>query len=267
MSATTEVIQAPMFGIPGSRHSDDFTLIAAALVAAIGEIETASKDAKNPHFNSKYADLTSIVEVSKSPLAKNGIGVMQPPTVTDGDFVTVTTILLHKSGQWMACELTMRAATESPQAIGSTITYARRYGLSGILGITAEDDDGNAASDRSQGTESIPERFTPKPRQASAPAPAPKPGPQPATGFKMLEAFAGVKSDLKKLTGTDEKYYGILGAHGYEKSTHIPNREKGASIYGEMRAAYTEAFAIATEGSAKDQITDDDIPDIIGATK
>lgn len=74
--------------------------------------------------------------------------------------------------------------------------------------------------------------------------------------FKMREAFAGIKSDLKKITGSDDKYYQILGNHGFEKSTQIIDRAKGASIYGEMRAAFKEALNAAT--TDKDHVTQAD---------
>lgn len=132
-------------GIPNCRMSAEFDKLAQALTTAIADMDKASKDATNPHFKSKYADLTSINDVAKPALAKVGIAVLQPPSTREG-CVVVTTILMHTSGQWIASELVMLPVNDTPQGIGSTITYARRYGLSGILGITAEDDDGNAGS-------------------------------------------------------------------------------------------------------------------------
>jgi len=81
--------------------------------------------------------------------------------------------------------------------------------------------------------------------------------------FKMRNAFAGVKADLHKITGSDDRYYQILGAHGFEKSTQIEDRTKGARVYGEMRTAFKEALAAQT--TDKDHITDEDVPAIIGA--
>lgn len=89
---------------------------------------------------------------------------------------------------------------------------------------------------------------------------APKP-PEKPEAFKMLDAFKGIKADLKKLLGTDDKYYQILGSHGFEKSSQITDRVKGASIYGEMRAAFKDAMNAAT--SDKDHITNEDVPAII----
>jgi hypothetical protein len=83
--------------------------------------------------------------------------------------------------------------------------------------------------------------------------------PDRSEAFKMREAFAGIKSDLKRITGSDALYYKILGGHGFEKSTQIIDRAKGASIYGEMRAAFKDAMDAATTG--KDHITDEDLPE------
>lgn len=130
-----------MFG-----HSDSIALLAAALAKAQANIRPASKDAVNPHFKSKYADLAAILEVVRDPLAANGLSIVQMPS-TEGAKVTLTTMLMHSSGQWIRSSLTMVAAQNTPQGVGSTITYARRYALGAVLGVAAEiDDDGNAAS-------------------------------------------------------------------------------------------------------------------------
>ncbi len=131
--------------IPNLFHSEDFTKIAEALSKALPNIEAATKDKENPHFRSKYADLSSIMDVCKAPLAEAGIIVMQPPA-SNGDKVSVSTVLMHSSGQWMACNLEMQPVKGDPQGYGSAITYARRYSLSSMLSIPQEDDDGNAAS-------------------------------------------------------------------------------------------------------------------------
>jgi len=131
--------------IPNCEHSDQIDKIFPALIRAVAKMESARKDSTNPHFNSKYADLTSIMDAAKEPLAAEGMAVIQPITTADGT-VCVATVLIHDSGQWIASKLQLTPRDVSPQAAGSAMTYARRYGLGGILGMTAEDDDGNAAS-------------------------------------------------------------------------------------------------------------------------
>jgi hypothetical protein len=127
--------------------SQEIKDIAEALALAQAEIEGASKDRINPHFKSSYATLASVWDACRAPLTKNGLAVMQD-AAADGADVRVTTMLLHKSGQWFRGALIMRARDESPQAIGSAITYGRRYALAAMVGVAPEDDDGNAGSGR-----------------------------------------------------------------------------------------------------------------------
>lgn len=128
-----------------TRRSDSIAALAAALAKAQGEIEGAVKDKSNPHFKSSYADLASGWEACRAPLSKNGLAVVQPASA-NGAAVTVTTILMHSSGEWIEGELTMTAGQNTPQGIGSCLTYARRYALFSMIGIAPEDDDGNACS-------------------------------------------------------------------------------------------------------------------------
>jgi hypothetical protein len=126
-------------------RSEQINELAAALAKAQGAIESAPKDSENPFFKSHYADLAAVWSVARKPLSDNGLSVTQHPAA-DGNLVTVETGLLHASGQWLSSQLTMTAKDASPQAIGSCITYARRYALASTLGIASEDDDdGNSA--------------------------------------------------------------------------------------------------------------------------
>ena len=130
------------------KSSPDITLLAAALHKCQGAIAHAKKDALNPHFKSRYADLASVWEAAKPALQANGLSVLQGFSGGEnGETVTIETTLLHVSGQFIDSALTLRPSKPDPQGIGSAITYGRRYGLSAILGIVADDDDdGNAAS-------------------------------------------------------------------------------------------------------------------------
>jgi hypothetical protein len=120
--------------------------LAVALNKVQATIKPAPKDSTNPAFRSKYADLAAVWEACRPALAANGLSVVQMPTA-EGGKVSVTTLLLHTSGQWIKSELTMTAGDTKPQTIGSCITYARRYALSAMVGVVADDDDdANAAS-------------------------------------------------------------------------------------------------------------------------
>ncbi len=137
-------------------QSDSINELAAALAKAQSEIEGAKKDSANPFFKSKYADLESVWTACRVPLTKNGLSVVQLVS-SEGDDgkVTVTTQLLHSSGQWIRGSLTGKPVKADPQGTGSCITYYRRYGLAAIVGVFQADDDGNAASNRKK-LESVP---------------------------------------------------------------------------------------------------------------
>lgn len=122
--------------------------ISEAIVKAQSEFEAAKKDSTNPHFKTRYADLSSVMAACQTALNANGIAVMQfPATVEKG--VQVVTRLVHTSGQFMESPpLVMPVAQATPQAYGSALTYARRYSLAAFVGVSVEDDDGNAGSAR-----------------------------------------------------------------------------------------------------------------------
>jgi hypothetical protein len=127
------------------QRSESIAKIAEALSKAQGEIRGAVKDAANPFFKSKYADLASVMDACKKPLSENGLAIVQFPRTVEGG-VEVETMLAHSSGEWMCESLFLPTAKYDAQGIGSAITYARRYALSSIAGVCPEDDDGNAAA-------------------------------------------------------------------------------------------------------------------------
>ena len=125
-------------------RSETIDAISAALAKAQGEIEGATKSSENPHFRSKYADLGNVWDACRGPLTKNGLAIHQGVR-GDGEMRLVTTIL-HASGQWIEDDgMPLLLDKQNMQGLGSALTYARRYGLMGAVGIAPEDDDGNAA--------------------------------------------------------------------------------------------------------------------------
>ena len=125
--------------------------LAAALAKAQGQMRHAVFDRINPHFKSKYATLNSIWDAIREPLSNNGLSITHTTEYRGELFVMVTT-LRHASGQWIASVRPLKADIDQPQKMGSGETYAKRYGLSALLGITAdEDDDGNAANGKDKG--------------------------------------------------------------------------------------------------------------------
>lgn len=126
------------------QKSDNINELAAALVLAQPTFENAAKDSVNPFFKSKYADLGAVWAAVQDGLSKHDLTVSQFPDHIDGA-PALTTILIHMSGQWLSATYPLVVAKPGPQEFGSAISYARRYGLSAVLGVIADDDDGEAA--------------------------------------------------------------------------------------------------------------------------
>ena len=126
--------------------SEQIDAIADALAKAQAQIKPAVKDATNPHFKSKYADLTSVWDAIRGPLSANGIAAVQEAVTVD-EGVAVMTRLIHRSGQWLEFgPLTVPAMKRDAHGVGSATSYAKRYALSAAVGVVSdEDDDGNAA--------------------------------------------------------------------------------------------------------------------------
>lgn len=138
--------------------SDSLAKLAPALLKAQKKMGAALKDSNNPFFRSKYADLNAIIDASVPVLNEEGISVLQSPAVITENFAgapiepisVIQTILLHESGEFIAGQSEVVAAKQNdPQAAGSATTYARRYGLQAMVTLKAEDDDAEAAMNRS----------------------------------------------------------------------------------------------------------------------
>lgn len=137
------------------QRSDTIGKLSKALTAVQSQLKPASKDADNPFFKSKYADLNSVWDAARDLLGKNGLAVIQGNSVGLDNTVIVETILSHESGEWVQSELCLPLAKHDPQGVGSAVTYGRRYGLAAIVGIVADiDDDGNHASGKNNGGQS-----------------------------------------------------------------------------------------------------------------
>lgn len=192
--------------------------LATALALAQGQMRGAIRDSENPHLRSKYADLASVWDACRTALSANGLSVVQCPD-SEGPKVTMTTFLLHNSGEFIKSVLSlssMKEKLDSPQVAGSTITYARRYALSAMVGISpADDDDAEAAMVRPVQRAS--------PRQA-LPAEKPKPAAPPVNAGELAQiapawmatrdrgAMRKAFAVLKDLVG-DQHYFYILSHH------------------------------------------------------
>jgi hypothetical protein len=118
--------------------SESIKNIAGALVKFQASVSKVAKEANNPFFKSKYASLANILDTIQKPLSECGLAISQFP---DGN--ALTTIILHaESGEWMESSYVMPVAKQNdPQAMGSAMTYARRYALGSILNLNIDDDD------------------------------------------------------------------------------------------------------------------------------
>lgn len=130
------------------KTSETVTKIATALLKAQREMDVVIKDSTNPYFKSSYADINSFLDVVLPVLNANDIILLQPTfTTSEGDFIDTT--LLHESGEFVSSQTKIVSAKQNdPQALGSAITYSRRYGVQSLLAMKSSDDDGEAAMNR-----------------------------------------------------------------------------------------------------------------------
>ena len=138
-AAVAEIAQLPL------RRSDSIGALAGALAKAQGQIGAASRDSDNPYFKSRYASLAAVLDACRAALSANELAYLQPVT-SRGRTVIITTLLAHSSGEWIEERLILTAQQDTPQAVGSAMTFGRRYGLAAMVGVAPADDDGEAAT-------------------------------------------------------------------------------------------------------------------------
>ena len=156
--------------------SEQINELAAALATAQGSISAAKYDGTNPHLKNRYTTLSAVWDAIRKPLSDNGLAVVQVVDM-DSDGMILSTRLMHSSGQYIEAVYPITAGEargiSGAQAIGSALTYARRYSLTALIGVVSDDDDdGNSAGDQ-------------KPRskpQSSKPAAQDQSGSEPEPG-------------------------------------------------------------------------------------
>jgi hypothetical protein len=139
--------------------SESVKAIAPALVKAQATVGGAAKSSENPHFKSKFAPLDEVWKAAKGPLTENELAVTQHPVNGEDGTPGLRTVLWHSSGEWIASTVYCKPDKPGPQALGSGITYLRRYSLQSVLGICPEDDDGEAATHAEELTHDEMDRF------------------------------------------------------------------------------------------------------------
>ena len=169
------------------KQSDSIAKFACAFNRAQEEMAGAKKGSTNPHFRSRYADLPAVMEAVMPALNRHGLSVLQFPGFDpETKLVSVETLLVHNSGEWMSgtCSA-LPKDHKNVQAVGSTITYLKRYGLQSMTGCPSEDDDGNAAS--------------PPPRQRRARRQSPAPAASPVTMQELRTRCGNMGLELQQV--------------------------------------------------------------------
>ncbi len=227
------------------QHSEKIGAISIALVAAQSELEHAHKNATNPHFKNRYADLTEVIDTVRPVLAKHQLAVLQFPGYADG-VTTLETVLLHVSGEWISGTAGARMQKDDPQGVGSALTYLRRYSLAAVCGISQDDDDGEAAS---VGRVSSPQRSEARPVDAvgsTVAAPGPyEQRPSARDGFSLDEVAGSATSKAKERT-----YRELLTTEegrGFIKW----QLDKVTTLSPQKRTALTEALATPKADTVK----------------
>lgn len=141
--------------------SESIKNIAGALVKFQSSVSKVAKESNNPFFKSKYASLANILDTIQKPLSECGLAISQFP-----DDNALTTIIVHaESGEWMESSYVMPVAKQNdPQAMGSAMTYARRYALGSILNLNIDDDDDG---EKAMGRTSVPKKDELHPKHPS----------------------------------------------------------------------------------------------------
>ncbi len=194
-------------------NSPNIGQISEALSKAQSEIKLSEKDAVNPHFRSAYSTLSSSMKAAKEATSKYGLAIIQAADFKGG-LVTVVTLLSHKSEQWFKNILRLPVAKTDIHSIKSAVTYGRRIGYDGLLGIAPTDDsedDGNAGSTHPNTEDIVNQKEAKKLRAKMNKA------------FQACKKMPELEKKAKELKGTE---YGF-----WDKPTYHGNGETFGNLY------------------------------------
>lgn len=248
---------------------------AQAKMGSVTKSNTAKVNSTKGDYSYRYADLAAVVDAATPALNEFGIAVVAAPSVENGG-VEVTTMLAHESGQYVGGSVFMGLADMRPQAVGSAITYGRRYMLQSLTGLAPEDDDGAAA----QGTHPVAAanaREYERRRREPAEKPVPKevePQEDPEllalwkrggnTTKEAAQVLAGLMNSIGFLVGTEQAKE-ICGQIKSEVCGNVNPLERVSlwrllvkRLYQKERELAEQAARRQAEGSQ--EITDDDLP-------
>lgn len=233
--------------------------LAAALVAAIGELRNATADARadvrtdKGSYSYGYATLAQVLDLVRPVLAKHGLAIVQIPVVADARTAGVRTVLIHSSGERLESELLLPVARGDAQGVGSAVSYSRRYAIASLLAIaTEEDDDGQAAS-------------APPPRSAAKRGDSASPSDTAAPARSTRSSGPKVISEAQRKrlwavameAGTEQGFdradvearlRALVATFGYESSREVLARD-----YDALVAAVAKAFTDGPAAAASEE--------------
>lgn len=191
------------------RTSETFNELAAALAKAQGAIANAEKDRENIFLKNRYMTLTAVWDAIRKPLSDNGLSVVQVTEADDGA-VMLLTRLMHSSGQYIEATYPVIGSdakgVNAAQAAGSALTYARRYSLTSMIGVVADEDDDGASATGKQQAKPAPKQAPAQPQRQPAPSAGPAWTPDPTNGngaqeYTLETARAAIRdADAKDAT-------------------------------------------------------------------
>ncbi len=222
------------------RMSESVKEITVALIAAQKEIVPVKRDKTNPFFKSSYVGLDTVLPEALRILNGHDLALIQTVGGAEGGGTTLSTTILHSSGEWISDTQPLLLSKEDPQGQGSAITYARRYGLMSALGIVAEDDD-----DANRTVAAPPARTAPR-----------KAAPKRADAAPPVDAY---ERKARELEAGERKAAAPKAARDIERSTE-PQHKLIRSLVGKMfdgdERAQVSCIAVINAHAVNDAATE-----------
>lgn len=187
--------------------------LSAALLKAQGAMGKLLKDSSNPHFNTTYASLAAVLDTVRGPLTDAGLVLYQSATTQDNNVLVHSALIHAETGESIEEVLALPVQQKTPQALGSAITYGRRYLAMAMCGLAPDDDDGEAGSNQAQPKA---KKQVPPQVQHRQPPPVQRETPKPPTPTLESDVDMG------------------MSGQGWED---LPNREESDNQFCERAAA------------------------------
>jgi hypothetical protein len=225
-------------------QSDNINELAKALASAQSQMKVAPFNKVNPHFKNKYADLTAVIDAVRGPLNDNCIAFTQMPENVGGAICLVTRFL-HSSGQWMSGEYPL-PANVSPQQLGSALTYAKRYSLAAMAGISSDEDDDAEGARKDNQVATLPKRDNPhvtQPRDVNDY----QERIDPATG-EVVDCIPVHGHRVQKLKVTDARPVAETLLHAMRACTSAPQLVTWAEEHAEQFASLPDKWIAMYQG-------------------